>query len=194
MELIGSYLMALIETGGIFAPLLFISFHLLRPLFFLPVILICISGGALFGVFAGTIYSIIGITLSSILFYFTIQWMPKTFNKLVRVKQRVVGKHSVMTTPQITLLRLIPFIHFQLLSICLIETYPDMKDYTKSSLVSSIPVAIVYTTIGQSISKLSPIKILLLTIAIIPLIYIFRRKETSIKWHEFFQLKTYEMN
>ncbi len=33
MELLGNYLLAFIETGGLFAPVLFISFHLLRPLF-----------------------------------------------------------------------------------------------------------------------------------------------------------------
>src|SRR5699024_9018380 len=38
----------LVETGSIFAPVLFISFHLLRPLFFLLVVVICISGGIIF--------------------------------------------------------------------------------------------------------------------------------------------------
>src|SRR5690625_4340808 len=135
MELVGSYLMAFIETGGIFAPLIFISFHLLRPLFFLPVIIICISGGVLFGTIAGTLYSIIGITLSSIIFYMIINWMPKTFNHLINVKQKLIGKHATMTTSQITLLRLIPFIHFQLLSFCLIEISSGFKEYTKSLIV-----------------------------------------------------------
>lgn len=194
MELVGSYLMIIIETGGIFAPLLFISFHLLRPLFFLPVIFICISGGILFGAVAGTLYSVIGITLSSIIFYMIIKWMPKSFNKLVIVKQKFIGKHSTITTPQITLLRLIPFIHFHLLSLCLIEISSNFKDYTKASFLSSIPVAAVYTSFGQWISSLSPIHIILLFVALLPLIYLFRKKEIYIKWHDFFQTKTLEAN
>src|SRR5690625_2460012 len=110
MELVGNYLLAFVETGGLFSPLLFISFHLLRPFVFLPAIFICISGGILFGAIAGTIYSVIGITLSSIVFYAIIQWMPKTLNKLVNVKHKMIGKHTTISTPQITLLRLIPFI------------------------------------------------------------------------------------
>lgn len=90
MEVFGNYLMAFIGTGGLFAPILFISFHLLRPLFFLPVVFICISGGILFGAVAGTVYSIIGITLSSVVFYYIIKWMPKSFNKLVRVKKKMI--------------------------------------------------------------------------------------------------------
>src|SRR5690625_475824 len=186
MELIGHYLMAIIETGGLFAPLLFISFHLLRPLFFLPVIFICISGGVLFGAVAGTVYSVIGITLSSIIFYGMVHFMPNTFHKLVKIKEKLAGKYSNMTTPQITLLRLIPFIHFHLLSLFLIEVSTGFKDYTKSSLLSSIPFAVMYTSIGQWIANLPPVFIFSFFAALLPLIYVMRKKEINIKWHDFF--------
>ncbi|WP_335338781.1 hypothetical protein [Lentibacillus amyloliquefaciens] len=91
MEQFGTYIMVFIETGGLLAPILFISFHLLRPLFFLPVAFICISGGILFGTVAGTLYSLIGITLSSIIFYAIIRWMPRTFKKLVNLKRKLMG-------------------------------------------------------------------------------------------------------
>src|SRR5699024_11265573 len=99
MELAGHYIMVFIETGGLLAPILFISFHLLRPLFFLPVVFICVSGGVLFGTVAGTLYSVIGITLSSLIFYAIIRWLPNTFAKLVNLKQkrseeRRVGKED----------------------------------------------------------------------------------------------------
>lgn len=194
MDQVGSYLMVIVETSGIFAPLIFISFHLVRPLLFLPVIFICISGGVLFGAVAGSFYSVIGITLSSIIYYMINKWMPKTFNNLVHVKQKLIGKHSTMTTPQITLLRLIPFIHFQLLSVCLFEISSGFKDYIKSSLLSSIPVAIVYTSMGKWMSQLSPIYTLLFFISILPLMYLFRKKEIYIKWNEFFRVNTSEAN
>ncbi|MEN2765605.1 TVP38/TMEM64 family protein [Ornithinibacillus xuwenensis] len=190
MELFGNYIMAFIQTGGFFAPLLFISVHLLRPLFFLPVVFICVSGGIIFGVFAGTIYSIIGITLSSIIFYFVIRWLPKTFERFTRMKQKLIGRHTELTTTQITLLRLIPFIHFHLLSICLMEITSSFKEYTKSSLLTNIPLAIVYTSIGQWLSSLSPIHILFSLTALLLLIYSLRRKEIIIKWEDFFQTST----
>ncbi|WP_188453450.1 TVP38/TMEM64 family protein [Virgibacillus oceani] len=188
MELFGNYLMTIIETGGLFAPILFISFHLLRPLFFLPVVFICISGGILFGAVAGTVYSIIGITLSSIIFYGIIRFMPKTFNKLVNMKQKIIGKHSQFTTSQIAVLRLVPFIHFHLLSLCLIQISEGFKDYTKSSFLSNIPLAFVYTSIGKWISNLSPLYIFVFLIALLPLIYLLRRKEIIIKWQDFFHV------
>ncbi|HLR67163.1 TVP38/TMEM64 family protein [Virgibacillus alimentarius] len=191
MELIGNYLMAYIELGGLFAPILFISFHLLRPLFFIPVVFICISGGVLFGTVAGTIYSIIGITLSSIIFYGVIRWMPKTLDKLLSLKTKLIGEQSKFTMSQIALLRLIPFIHFHLLSICLIEISRSFKDYMKSSLLSNIPLAFVYTSIGKWISNLSPLHVFIFLAVLLSLIYILRRKEINIKWEDFFQVSTY---
>lgn len=188
MDYFGNYVMTVIEMGGFFAPLLFIVFHLFRPLLFLPVVFICISGGILFGPVAGTIYSIIGITLSSVLFYSMVGRMPKSLNRLILVKQKLLGKHAVMTTSQITLLRLIPFIHFHLLSLCLIEITTGFKDYMKSSLLSNIPLALIYTSIGGWLSKLTPIYLLVFLIVLLPLIYILRRKEIIIKWQDFFPL------
>lgn len=190
MELASNYVMALIETGGFFAPILFISFHLIRPLLFLPVVFFCIAGGILFGAVAGTVYSIIGITLSSVIFYGMIHWMPKTFSKLVQMKNKIFGKNTEITKPQITLLRLVPFIHFNLLSLCLIEISASMREYTKASLFTSIPFAIVYTSIGQWITNLSPLYIFIFFIALLPLIYMLRKKEAIIKWHDFFQMST----
>lgn len=187
MELLGSHLMAFVEAGGLLAPVLFISFHLLRPFFFLPVIFICISGGVLFGAVAGTFYSIIGITLSSILFYAIINWMPKTFQKLVSLKQKIFGKHATISTSQVALLRLVPFIHFHILSLCLIEMSSGIKQYAKSSLLSNIPFAVVYTSIGQWLSILSPLYVILSLVLLLPLVYLTRKKEVFIKWHEFFE-------
>ncbi|GAA0426396.1 MAG: TVP38/TMEM64 family protein [Bacillota bacterium] len=192
MEGFGNYLMAVMETGGLFAPLLFISFHLLRPLFFLPVVFICISGGILFGAVAGTLYSLIGITLSSILFYFIVNKMPKSIKKFMKLKSKIVGQRSAFTTSQIALLRLIPFIHFHLLSLCLLEVSAGFKDYTKSSLLSNIPLAFVYTSIGQWISNLTPLYIFVFLVVLLPFLYLLRRKEIIIKWQEFFPVHTKE--
>ncbi|GGA86468.1 TVP38/TMEM64 family protein [Ornithinibacillus halotolerans] len=187
MEIFGNYLMAIVQTGGLFAPLLFIAAHLIRPLFFLPVVFICVSGGILFGVFYGAIYSIFGITLSSIMFYFVIKWMPKVSERFLRMKQKLIGKHTELTLTQISLLRLIPFIHFHLLSLCIIEISSSFKEYTRNSILTNIPLALVYTTVGGWLSSLSPMHILISLSALLLLIYALRRKEIVIKWEDFFQ-------
>lgn len=190
MEVFGNYIMTFIGMGGILAPILFISFHLLRPLFFLPVVFICISGGVLFGPVAGTVYSIIGITLSSFIFYMMISWAPKSFKKLLGIKKKLIGKDAELTTSQIALLRLVPFIHFHLLSLCLIEISASFKEYAKSSLLSNVPLAFVYTSIGGWVSNLTPLHIFVFLMLLLPFIYLLRRKEIIIKWQDFFQVST----
>ena len=55
-----------IQTGGALTPFIFIAFHILRQPLFIPVFVVCIAGGILFGPVFGAIYSIIGLTLSNI--------------------------------------------------------------------------------------------------------------------------------
>ncbi|WP_068674599.1 TVP38/TMEM64 family protein [Oceanobacillus sp. Castelsardo] len=190
MEYVGNYVMAFIEMGGLLSPLLFICFHLIRPLFFLPVVFVCVTGGILYGPIAGTIYSIIGITLSSVIFYGLANRMPKKLDRLIQLKQKLLGRFTALNTSQIALLRLVPFIHFHLLSICIMEISSGMKQYTKSSLLSNIPLAIVYTCLGGWIANLSPFHIFIFLIGLLPLIYLVRSKEIIIKWQDFFQMST----
>lgn len=56
-----SLLLVLMEAGGVFAPLAFILFHLLRSFLFIPVPVVLISGGVLFGTLWGTLYSVVGL-------------------------------------------------------------------------------------------------------------------------------------
>lgn len=190
MEQLNSFLIAYIEPNTLLAPIIFISIHLLRSFIFLPVIFICISGGILFGPFVGTVYSVIGITLSSVLFYALIRRMPKTLIKFLYLKEKVIGNDLTLTTTQITLLKLIPFIHFHLLSLYLIEISTSFKDYTKLSLFSNLPLVFLYTLIGKWISNISVLLFSFIIALLLLIIYLLRRKETNIKWHDFFQATT----
>lgn len=190
MDLFGEYIVPLIHMGGLFGPILFISFHLFRPFLFIPVAIICVSGGVLFGPLAGTIYSVVGITLSSVFFYVIVGKVPKSFRRLIGLKQKIFGKQVQMTTSQVAVLRLVPFIHFHLLSICLIEITRGFKEYTKSAFLSNIPLAFVYTTFGNWVSSLSVIQIALFFAALVLVMYLLRKKESHIKWEDFFQVGT----
>lgn len=179
--------LVIIETGGIFAPLAFILLHFLRQFLFLPVAIICVAGGVLFGTVAGTFYSIIGLFLSSFLFYVLINRMPKTHQKLSMIKKKWFGEYRNLTTGQVAILRLIPFIHYHLLSFCLLERYKSLKDYMKASFFTNIPLALFYTVFGEFISRFTPTMILIILFSLSILVYVLREKITVIKWREFFK-------
>jgi uncharacterized membrane protein YdjX (TVP38/TMEM64 family) len=182
-----SLLFVMIEAGGVFAPLAFILFHLLRSFLFIPVPVVLIAGGVLFGTLWGTLYSVIGLMGVSLFFYRFIDRMPKTQNRLVKIKVSWFGEYRNLTVGQIAILRLIPFVHYHLLSFCLKQRTPLFKDYMKASLLTNVPIAIFYTSFGEFISYLSPSMIFLFLLVLTALVYLLREKQNVIKWREFFK-------
>lgn len=180
-------LFVIAETGGILAPFVFILFHIFRQFLFVPVVVICMAGGVLFGTTAGTIYSLIGLFLSSLLFYLILCKVPKTHQKLSSIKKKWFGEYRNLTTGQIAVLRLVPFIHYHLLNFCLIERQKNFKDYMKTTVVSNLPLAFFYTVFGEFISRFTPSMIVVILFSIAVLVYILREKVTIIKWREFFK-------
>jgi uncharacterized membrane protein YdjX (TVP38/TMEM64 family) len=182
-----SLLFVLIEAGGFFAPLAFILFHLLRSFLFIPVPVVLISGGVLFGTLWGSLYSVIGLMGVSLFFYIFIERMPKTQERLVKIKVRWFGEYRNLTVGQIAILRLIPFVHYHLLSFCLKQKTPLFKDYMKASLLTNVPMAILYTSFGEYIRYFTPSIIILFLLVLTALVYFFREKQNAIKWREFFK-------
>ncbi|MEH7114660.1 VTT domain-containing protein [Neobacillus niacini] len=182
-----SLLLIMVEAGGIFAPVAFILFHLLRSFLFIPVSVVVIAGGVLFGTVWGTTYSVIGLMGVSILFYVFIDKMPKTQERIIKIKNRWFGEYRNLTVGQITILRLIPFVHYHLLSFCLKQRKPRFKEYMKASLLSNIPIAFVCTIFGEYISTLTPSFIVLILIGLTCLVYLLREKQNVIKWNVFFK-------
>ncbi|MFC4403711.1 VTT domain-containing protein [Gracilibacillus xinjiangensis] len=179
--------MKVIEGYFFVAPFAFILIHILRPLFFLPVLLLCITGGILFGVLAGTIYSLIGLMLSSVLFYLIMRSMPKLYQKCEYLEQKWLGKKTAnLTIWQISLLRLLPFMHFHLLSFYIYERSDNFAAYLRTTLVTVTPLTVIYTIFGQTMQSLSLLYMIPFCAVILIFTYIFRRRQMIIKWHTFF--------
>ncbi|GIN38717.1 VTT domain-containing protein [Heyndrickxia oleronia] len=179
-------LFSFVEGSIVLAPFMFILFHLLRQFLFIPVAVVCMAGGILFGSMLGIIYSLIGLLLLSAMFYACIKRMPKTYEKLLKIKLKCFGHHAKLTTGQIAVLRLIPFFHYHLLNICLLERHPDFRGYLKGSVLSNIPLVVFYTVFGQFISRFTPTIIIIILFALSILFFILREKVVVIKWREFF--------
>jgi uncharacterized membrane protein YdjX (TVP38/TMEM64 family) len=179
-------LFAFLEGSGMWAPLIFIIFHSIRQFLFIPVALLCIVGGIIFGLALGTIYSVLGLTISCIVFYFLHQGMPKTFGKVHRMKEKWMGDRVILTTGQIAILRCVPFMQYQILSLILLERKRNLFSFTKQSLLTNIPTALLYTLFGQSISQLSPSIIVIVLLAFTLLFYLLRERLAIIKWNDFF--------
>jgi uncharacterized membrane protein YdjX (TVP38/TMEM64 family) len=184
-----SILFVMVEVGGVLAPIVFIFFHIFRQFLFIPVSLVCMAGGMLFGAVFGTIFSLLGLLLSSICFYFVIKKLPKTSEKLSKLRRKWFGEYRNVTVAQSAILRLIPFIHFHLLNFCLLEKNRSFNAYLKSSVISNLPLAFFYSVFGQFIREFTPPLIAIILFSLILLAYLFRERATVIKWEKFFNVK-----
>lgn len=168
------------NTHLLIAPILFILLHGLRSFLFIPVIVICIAGGLIFGVIPGIILSIIGLLLSSSIFYYFAKTMPFVTKRLTKMKTKIIRKDTPVTTTQIAILRMIPFINYHLLSFLIYESAKDFRAYITSSFYTIVPMTIVYTTIGQTVSSFSPFVSMALLIALVGLLFVIRHKTEHI--------------
>ncbi|WP_096202734.1 TVP38/TMEM64 family protein [Bacillus sp. FJAT-45350] len=190
MEHVVEGMVPVIENSGWLAPLLFIFLHVFRQVFFIPVVIICLLGGYLFGIVYGTIYSIIGLTAVSIVFYYIVKAFPSWLEKLSKMKNKWLGEREQLNLAQIMILRLMPLIHFHLVSLYLIETTKDFREYCKYSFYACIPPALAYTAFGHIISEL-PLQVGLAFVCMLAaLFYFVGKKETQYKWNEFFETKS----
>ncbi|ADH98886.1 TVP38/TMEM64 family protein [Salisediminibacterium selenitireducens] len=142
-----------VEEAGWIAPLIFILLHVFRPILLLPVVVFYIAGGYLFGIFYGTLYTLIGLALMSAVFYAIVNVIPSARHYLSRVKRRVFGDRQ-MSLGQVNILRMMPFIHFQVLSLYLIEMTSSFKEYMRYSVAGVILPTITYTSFGGFITTM----------------------------------------
>ncbi|WP_100373716.1 TVP38/TMEM64 family protein [Bacillus sp. FJAT-45037] len=178
-----------IEDSGWLAPLFFIVLHVIRQVFFIPVLLVCLVGGYLFGTLYGSVYSIVGLTAVSIVFYGLVRIFPGIGAKLTDVKQHFFKGRQDWNLPQMMIIRMLPLIHFHVVSLYLIETTKGLREYSRKSFLVSIPPAVLYTAFGDMIHELPLAGTIVFAFFLLILFMLFRKKQSNISWEEFFQTK-----
>ncbi|WP_078391890.1 TVP38/TMEM64 family protein [Shouchella patagoniensis] len=165
-----------IELAGWYAPVLFVFLHVLRPFLFLPVMLVCVAGGYVFGPFYGAVYSYLGLMGVSISFYWLIGMLPKFHIKLARVKDKMFNGRERINVWQLLIFRIMPFMHFHALSFYVMEETENYKQYVRKSAIINSSPAIIYTAFGGLIHQLPLSGVLIMVIFLLVLIFLMRTK------------------
>ncbi|MFC4737512.1 TVP38/TMEM64 family protein [Bacillus daqingensis] len=177
MEELETTIFQVIEQAGWLAPIIFVLLHLFRPFLFLPVVIVCMAGGYFFGFVQGSLYSIAGLALMSAAFYAVVQKMPRFRERVARLKKKVFHDRQ-MTIGQVMILRMLPFIHFHLLSLYLMEMTNTFRRYMTYSVLGIILPAMLFTGFGHILVELSWIYALpILGLLAIAFFYLGRREE-----------------
>lgn len=181
MEDFQETLFQMIDQAGWLAPVIFILLHLFRPLLFLPVVLVCMAGGYFFGFVQGTIYSVIGLSLMSLVFYWIVNRFPAFRRRIARLKKKVFNDRD-MTVGQVMILRMLPFVHFHLLSLYLMEMTRNFREYMIFSVLGILLPSMLFTGFGHLLMDLTwGMTILFVVVLGALFFYLGKRSENALK-------------
>jgi uncharacterized membrane protein YdjX (TVP38/TMEM64 family) len=139
-----------IEQAGIYAPLIFMLAYAMGTVLFLPGLAMTLLGGALFGPYFGTLYSLSGATLGAtfsflIARYLAHDWVEKKANQFT---QKLIKGVSDEGWRFVALTRLVPLFPFNLLNYALGLSNIGALPYVIASFIFMAPGAFAYSWLG----------------------------------------------
>jgi len=143
-----------IDSFGIWGPIVYIIFYILRPLILFPAALLSASAGAIWGL-KGFIYLQIAANLSSTAEFFIARYFARdAVSKLVKGKatkiDEAIEKRGFLT---VLLIRLIPNVAWDIQNLSLGLTKVKFRDYFLATLIGIMPGSFALVYFGSSLIK-----------------------------------------
>ena len=139
--------------------IIYILIYLFSCIFLVPVSIITLAGGFIFGLFQGIILASISSTLGATISFLLGRYLVKSW-----VQKKIINKHKIINQIMnkqdfitILLLRLIPTIPFGMLNYSLSITNISLKIFILSSWIGMLPITILYVYLGALADNLKNI-------------------------------------
>jgi uncharacterized membrane protein YdjX (TVP38/TMEM64 family) len=147
-----------VHQQGVLAPALFILFYVVGTILFIPLIILTVSAGFLFGIFSGSFIAIAAEVLSAGLIfilarYFCRQWFCRKIEKnlhLQAVEEVIVNAGWKM----VILTRISPFIPFHVLNYAYGVSRIPFWIFMLATFLAIIPGTFLYTALGETVGSL----------------------------------------
>ncbi|WP_392454204.1 TVP38/TMEM64 family protein [Chryseomicrobium aureum] len=142
-----------IESLGPWAPVVYIVIYALRPLVFFPASVLTLTGGVLFGAWFGTLYTLIGATLSAVVGYVMAERLSKLWSSSAPIDRLQKAKRQMEENGFVYVLwfRLVPFLNFDVVSyvagLARVKWFP----YILATVIGMFPGTVAYNFLGGSL-------------------------------------------
>lgn len=137
-----------------YVEIIFIAIYIALTVIGIPGTILTIVGGCLFGLWHGTLISIISATLGALCAFLAARYLLQDFvqHKLAKNKQLHRFQVAILDKPFYFVLttRLVPISPFNLVNYLFGLTTINWSDYTLATFVGVIPGCFAYTWIGKS--------------------------------------------
>ena len=151
----------IIQNSGSLAPLIYIALFSILPTFFMPVTILAMAAGYVFGILPAGIYTFIAAFINSTLTYFLGKYVAYDFiNDLAnekyldvynKLKEKSNGKEGFIF---MLIVRLLPFVPYTLLNYMSGAVGFNYLVFISSSMLGILPGIFIYTNIGTNLSEL----------------------------------------
>jgi uncharacterized membrane protein YdjX (TVP38/TMEM64 family) len=157
MDWLAAVVLRLAELGP-WAPFIFIALYVAAAVTLAPAFLLTVAGGALFGVWRGTLLVFIGAVLGASAAYAVsvrltrlpfLAWLDRD-PRVIIVRQAVAGEGAWVQF----LLRLSPLVPFNLLNYALGLSHVRFRDFLVAS-VGMLPAIVMYTYYGKVVGDVA---------------------------------------
>jgi uncharacterized membrane protein YdjX (TVP38/TMEM64 family) len=141
-----------IAALGIWAPLAFMAAYALAAVAFMPGLIFTVAGGALFGPWLGTLYSLIGASAGAVLAfigarYVAADWVTRISGQRLERLQQGIDREGWRF---VAFVRLVPVFPFNLLNYALGLTRIGLLPYALATFVCMAPGALAYAWVGHA--------------------------------------------
>jgi len=143
---------AWVEHNGYWRPAVFIGVYTIAPALFLPGSVLTLAGGALFGPFTGTLFSLTGATIGAtvaflIARYLAADWVERRVSgRLQEIKEGVEREGWRF----VAFVRLVPLFPFNVLNYVLGLTRLSVQTFAITSFITMAPGALAYAYLGDA--------------------------------------------
>ncbi|MEF2175051.1 MAG: VTT domain-containing protein [Candidatus Absconditabacteria bacterium] len=178
----------IIKSSGMFGPLVFMFIYTISILLFLPATIFTILGGALFGLYLGTLYVVIAATIGGgIGFYISrLNFKDKDFNSKNKIIKELITKIKSYSQnngfQSILILRLLylPYMPVSFAAGLIKEL--TFKNFILATLVTNIVVSFIFVLLGDQLKNgpqalILPVVLIVLSLFIPKIIGILEKKK-----------------
>lgn len=154
MQKIGvSELRELIGEHVLFAPMIYVLCFAILPIFLFPVPILAVVAGAVFGLFAGSLYTIIGAMINSVLMFYIARFLgfravsdftQNSKSKILKTLGEPGGKFSL-----ILILRLMPLVPYNALNYACGVMNVSLREYVVATFVGIVPATFIMVNLGE---------------------------------------------
>lgn len=143
---------------GAWAAVIYIATFVVLPIFFFPVPVIVLAGGTIFGLFKGTLYTMIGVLINTPIMYFIGRFLLKDFvHNFVDNHMSEKLRHALKSTNQkvlalvLFIIRLSPIFSYNLVNYISGVTEIKFLPYILTTIAGVLPGVIVFINIGENV-------------------------------------------